>query len=137
MLFQKFINQVNQIKIDEVIRRAASRVTEDVEAENRKNLDRGRRNDNSAIRPRYASVKYKGRLTPVDLKVTGAFHGSIKAVATANALETGSAHTVKGFNLAAHLEDRYSGNSSIYGISIKKLKPLLIPETVKELRGEL
>jgi len=133
-MFQKFISRVKKIKPDEVVRKAAEEITDDIERLNREQLVKGKRKDNSAISPRYKSIKYKGRLRPVDLKVTGDYHKSIRAKAEQRALVTGSQHTVKGYALADGLEEKYSGGSSIYGIPNKELKQLLLPLITKELR---
>lgn len=114
---------------------AASEAANDIADANRANLRKGKRKDGSAVSPRYKSLKYKGRLSPVDLYRSGAFHKTIRTTATKREVITGSDHTVKGFDLAGFLEVKYSGNSSIYGV--QNLRRILLPGFQKQLRREM
>lgn len=136
-MFQKFLKKATKIKTDRVAQVAIGGVTQEIEQTNRERLERGKRKDNSAVRPAYKNIKYKGRRTPVDLKLSGDFHRSIRAKPMQRELDVGSDHTVKGFGLADFLEGKYSGPSSIYGLPNKELIKLILPGVIKQMRSEL
>ena len=88
---------------------------------NKDQLQRGERNDNTEIDPYYKVFSYKNRLSPVDLRLTGAFYKSFKIK-----------YTDKGFYIYA--TDAKTGKLlAKYGEDVLGLTEYSISEVRKEL----
>lgn len=106
---------------------------------NREQLDKGKRSDSQNITPDYSLpyAKRKGFKTP-NLKVTGEFHRSLSAKIKARSIEIEGKRQNKGFDVAAHLEKRYTSN--IYGLTDSnqtKYNKIFLPVFQKQLSDEL
>jgi len=132
--------------MDAVMAASIEPLTETIADMNREQLWSGKASDGSRLAPPYAAstVKAKTRKRqPTDrvtLKDTGAFHDSIKARPERKYLSVQSQHNVKGYDLAEHLNKRYGGRGSIYGLTqenrvklITNVKPLF----AKNMKDEI
>jgi len=145
-MFQKTRNQIKKIDFEKAMMEALSRFTKDIADMNRTQFWKGVDSSATKMVPPYAFStrrikKKKGQpVNRVTLKDVGVFYTSIEAVAEQSALIMGSTRTVKGFDLAGHLERRYSTKASIYGlipnnqlILMKKIKPSFAGNIKNEL----
>lgn len=102
-------------------------------------LRQGKRGDGQIISPQYSPgyAKKKGRTIP-DLKLSGQFWDNIFTEVTGDVLSVSSVRKVKSFDLADHLEKRYT--SKIYELApdgMKKLSDLLYSALYKRLQNEI
>ncbi|RKZ99996.1 MAG: hypothetical protein DRQ47_10150 [Gammaproteobacteria bacterium] len=125
---------------------AMSEYETDIADMNRAQLWDGKTSANARMSPPYARSTKKRKIRKgqptnrVTLKDVGDFHASITAKAEPNALVLGSKRTVKGFDLAGWLDERYYKQGSIYGITpvnrriiLKQTRPLFIKSIKKQL----
>ena len=110
---------------------------------NRSQLIIGQKSDGQAITPKYstnyAKRKKGSRSSPTpDLKVTGKFYRSFQTKLTEKQIEIEGTRESKGFDVAEHLEKRYS--EDIYGLTENHIGiygNVLLPIFTKKLEDVL
>ena len=118
---QELITKLEKIKSYEFAKAYVIKNEESVLELNKDQLQRGERSDNTEIDPYYKVFSYKNRLSPVDLRLTGAFYRSFKIK-----------YTDKGFYIYA--TDRKTGKLlAKYGEDVLGLTEHSITEVRKEL----
>ncbi|WP_080057185.1 hypothetical protein [Spirosoma aerolatum] len=71
------LDRIADIDLEQVCEQTVMQHEAQITDFNRKQLDKGLRSDGSDL-GQYSSIKYKGRLRPVDLDLTGAFRDSFQ-----------------------------------------------------------
>lgn len=112
---------------------------------NRAQLIKGQKSDGNKIVPKYTKKysafkkKIGSRPAPTpDLKVDGTLHRSLKTEIKARTIEIEGTLVSKGFDVAGHLEKRYT--SEIYGLTDQNLTryaDFFSQEFTKRLQNEL
>lgn len=102
-------------------------------------LRKGLRGDGQKITPDYSEgyAKRKGRTIP-DLKVSGQYWGSIKTAIRNDIIDVTGERKSKSFDVAEHLELRYTSKIlELTPESMKKLAPKIWEIIIKKIHDEI